>query len=97
MDRLTKEEWRKKSTGSQIYAFTYNYDAAGNRHKMRREAVAGVETESAYYAFDVANALVKRWVEPGQVMTYFAYDPNGSFRSIHASTAHRKASDRVSC
>ena len=61
VDRLTGEVWWQRSDGSQVYGFCYDYDGAHNRVKMRREA-AGVETESAYYGYDAANALTQRAV-----------------------------------
>ena len=47
-DRLTAETWLKRSDSSQVYAFSYSYDAAGNRARMRRE-IRGSEFENAYY------------------------------------------------
>lgn len=77
-DRLTNEIWAKRSTAAQIYAFSYSFDNAGNRTKMRREAATGVITESAYYTYDTANALRKRWVAPANTATYYTYDRAGS-------------------
>ncbi len=77
-DRLTKEIWAKRSTAAQVYAFSYQFDAAGNRTKMRREAATGVITESAYYTYNNANGLRKRWVAPANVATYYTYDRAGS-------------------
>ncbi|MCZ7644327.1 MAG: hypothetical protein M5U26_03440 [Planctomycetota bacterium] len=68
-------------TDEQIYAFRYDYDAANNRQKMRREAAAAVETQSAYYAYDAANQMTRRLVftPPSTfVSTYFKYDANGA-------------------
>jgi hypothetical protein len=57
---LTAESWRNKSNNSQVYAFTYEYDAVGNRTKMRRETTFGTEVESAYFAYAADNSLTKR-------------------------------------
>ena len=65
----------------QIYAFSYSYDATGNRLQMRREATAGVETESAYYSYAADNSLTKKQVvnpPAAPVNSYFYYDANGS-------------------
>lgn len=77
-DRLTSELWIKTSDLSQIYAFSYNYDAGSNRTKMRREA-HGVEFENAYYFYDAANELRKtRKYLPSSLTTYYQYDLNGA-------------------
>ena len=78
IDRLTVETWRKKSDSSQIYAFSYSYDATGNRLGMRREAAAGVETESAYYSYAADSSLTKRRNQFSGIDTYYYYDNNGA-------------------
>jgi RHS repeat-associated protein len=90
VDRLTAEVWRKKSDNAQIYAFTYDYDPAGNRTKMRRESTAGTETQSAYYVYDADNSLTKRQVTtpaPSNVTTYYYYDDNGALTKMWDSGA----------
>jgi YD repeat-containing protein len=80
-NRLLSEVWRKKSDSSQIYAFTYNYDATNNRLAYRKETTAGTEYESAYFAYDKDDSLIKRQVTtpaPSAVNTYFYYDKNGA-------------------
>ena len=78
IDRLVEENWRRKSTNAQIYAFTYQYDNANNRLAMRRETTAGTEFESAYYSYADDNSLTKRRVQNSGIDTYFYYDRNGA-------------------
>jgi RHS repeat-associated protein len=78
VDRLTAETWKKRSTSAQIYAFSYRYDVAGNRNKCHRADNAGAQIDTAYYVFDAANALTKRIALPGNTITYYRYDANGS-------------------
>lgn len=86
VDRLTNETWLKATPLSQIYAFSYSYDAAGNRLKMRREK-AGVEFENAYYTYNAANALAKRRnLLPSALTTYYNYDPNGALTKMWDGT-----------
>jgi YD repeat-containing protein len=87
IDRLTCETWRKKSDNSQIYAFSYSYDRTGNRLQMRREAAAGMETESAYYSYASDNSLTKRFVQPTMNSTYWYYDTNGSITAVNENIA----------
>lgn len=85
VDRLTAEVWRKSSTNAQIYAFTYAYDGAGNRLKMRREFSAGSEWDSSYFSYAVDNSLTKRRTQtpPSTLVdTYYFYDANGSITSF---------------
>src|SRR6185436_5402689 len=85
IDRLTQEAWRKKSDNSQIYSFWYDYDGANNRVKMRREAAAGAETESAYFAYANDNSLTKRRTQTPPstfVDTYYTYDANGALSRV---------------
>ncbi|HLX61006.1 MAG TPA: hypothetical protein VKX17_06960 [Planctomycetota bacterium] len=56
-DWLLGEVW---DAPSQIYAFSYDYDPAGNRLKMRRETTSTTEYLSAYYAYDKDNSLTRR-------------------------------------
>ncbi len=76
LDRLTDETWLRG--GTQIYAFSYDYDLSHNRMRMRREHAAGVEWDSSYYVYDVSDALTKRQVLPANVTTYYHYDLNGA-------------------
>jgi len=81
LDRLTAETWRRQSDASQIYAFTYEYDATGNRLRMRRETAANTEWDSTYYSYAADNSLTQRQVltPPSSLVdTYFGYDANGA-------------------
>jgi YD repeat-containing protein len=86
-DRLLKELWAKKSTSAQIYAFCYQYDAAGNRLFQWRFGAPNVLTEKSYYTYNSANAPVKRWVTPTNVATYFAYNAAGSLTTLLVGTS----------
>jgi YD repeat-containing protein len=77
-DRLTKELWAKRSTSAQIYAFCYQYDNAGNRQYHWRFGAPNAVTEKAYFTYNAANALTKRWVAPTNVATYYAYNAAGN-------------------
>jgi YD repeat-containing protein len=80
IDRLTRETWRKKSDNSQVYAFSYSYDATGNRLQSRYEN-AGAESQSSYFAYAADNSMTKRMVfmpPSTTVDTYYTYDANGS-------------------
>jgi transposase len=82
LDRLVAETWRAKSDGAQVYAFSYQYDAAGNRLAMRRETTAGAVYESSYYAYGADNALLRRREQAAGVDTYFSYDLNGALAKM---------------
>lgn len=66
----------------QIYAFQYSYDAANNRTKRRRETGEGIEWDSTYYAYDDANALIRRLDMPANITTYYYYDANGALTTL---------------
>ena len=83
VDRLLQETWRKQLDNSQVYAFSYSYDAAGNRLQMRRESTLNTETESAYYSYAADNSLIKRFVQPSSASTYWYYDANGNASVIN--------------
>lgn len=78
MNTMLRLNMMSETASSAVYAFSYSYDATGNRLQMRREASAGVETESAYYAYAADNSLTKRLVQPASTGTYYYYDNNGS-------------------
>lgn len=84
VDRLTAEVWRKQSDSSQVYAFFYDFDAANNRTRMRRENSVGAEVESAYYGYDAANALAAKALQPSGDVTYYYYDANGALTEMVA-------------
>ena len=73
-NRLTGETW--KNSGTTIYAFSYDYDAVGNRTYENRN---GVQT---YYTYDAVNKLLQSHNVTNNTYTYFAYDPNGNCTSI---------------
>jgi len=75
-----------KNTG-QIYAFSYSYDATGNRLQMRRESTAGTQLESAYYSYAADNSIIKRFVQPAGNSTYWYYDANGNATVINDTSA----------
>jgi RHS repeat-associated protein len=78
-DRLTSETWRA-ADGSTMYAFAWDYDAAGNRSWQRRGSV------ESYYDYDAANALTRVHEVPADAWTYFAYDPRGNCEHIQSPT-----------
>jgi YD repeat-containing protein len=86
-DRLVQELWAKKSTSAQIYAFCYQYDAAGNRQRHWRFAAPNVVTEKAYFTYNAANAPIKRWVAPSNVASYFTYDGAGNLTGLLVGTS----------
>ncbi len=81
-DRLTNEAWVRPSSGTQIYGFNYQYDSAGNRVASTRTGFAGAAIDASTYVYNAANALVKRWITPGNQATYYAYDGSGSTRRV---------------
>jgi hypothetical protein len=89
LNRLTSEVWAKKSTSAQIYAFTYLYDAAGNRrYQNRAYGVLATPFETAYYSYNAINALTKRYLTTSSSATYFAYASDGALtRMIEPSNS----------
>jgi RHS repeat-associated protein len=75
VDRLTSENWYDAGM-SQLYAFQWDYDPAGNRTCERR---GDVET---YYSYDEANELLHTRKLPADEWTYFQYDPRGNTVAI---------------
>ncbi len=77
-DRLTQELWTTTDASpSEVYAFAYAYDAAGNRTKARRN---GVDT---YYEYNAGNQLTKSGDDALFAnATNYAYDLNGSPRKL---------------
>jgi YD repeat-containing protein len=85
-NRLTSEFWRRTSPAKNLYAFSYKYDATGNRLKGYRE-FNGSQLDTAYFSFDTANAIKKRYVSPAATSTYYSYDSNGSLtRTLEAGS-----------
>ena len=78
VDRILAETWRKKSNNAQIYAFSYNYDATGNRLTQRREAAGPADYESTYYSYANDNSRTKKQIQNSGLSTYYYYDANGS-------------------
>jgi len=76
-DRLTGENWYN-SAGTNIYAFTWNYDAVGNRSYEYRN---GART---YYQYDAADALTRYHLLPDDNWTYWNYDARGNCARIDA-------------
>jgi len=79
--------WRSQTENTQVYAFSYAYDATGNRLAMRRESTAGTQLESAYYSYAADNSLTKRFVQPAGNSTYWYYDNNGNATVINDTVA----------
>lgn len=46
-NKLLSEKWWDTFVNSQVYAFSYDWDAGGNRMKMRRESTINTEVQSA--------------------------------------------------
>lgn len=79
-DRLVAEIWSSTGT-SEVYAFRYAYDAAGNRTRSRIKN--GDSTVDTYFFYDQANQLkvtgtTSAWATP----TYYMYDRNGSLTNL---------------
>ncbi len=54
-----------------IYAFAWDYDAAGNRIYQKRG------NQETYYTYDAGNALIQKH-EPGTGYSYYQYDSRGN-------------------
>lgn len=70
LDRLTLER-QLDGSGSQIYAFSYTFDAASNR-ATKLDSMP--PAKATYYTYDVRNLLTREYAAPADVTTYFAYD-----------------------
>ena len=74
-NRLTSENW-KDSVGSSIYAFSWDYDAVGNRTYQKRDG------SEAYYDYNAGNEVVHS-VTDGQ-HSYYSYDSRGNCTHIES-------------
>lgn len=75
-NRIVKEAWRTNG-GMNVYGFTYEYDAAGNR--SRKTNLAGAHT---YWNYDPADQMT---IQKADAVTtvYFTYDANGNLAVEH--------------
>ena len=73
-NRLTSEVWANPSPLSQVYAFTYKYDQASNRHYQNR--AYKTTSEQTYYNYNALNQVIKRIV--GATYAYYFYNPDGT-------------------
>ena len=91
-DRVILERWSRKAmtgTAAQIYAFSYSYDAAGNRlRNYRVNQPASNVMEKTYYSYGTNNTLLKRFSSNAAALAYYAYNANGSLIRIDAPAGH---------
>ncbi len=78
-DRLTGEQWYDEQM-TPLYAFQWDYDAAGNRTYESRD---GQET---YYTYDAGNQLTTTQGPAG--WSYFSYDADGNCMECHGRGAY---------
>ncbi len=73
-DRLTGETWTEN--GTETYAFSYDYDAVGNRTYENNN---GTET---YFTYDAANEMTQAYNATDDSTTSYSYDAMGNCLSI---------------
>lgn len=76
--RLVGEDWLDSSSAG-LYAYEYEYDAAGNRARLTKDAV------TTYYAYNSLNQLTMAEDTEG-ARTYYEYQADGATSRKHDAT-----------